>query len=342
MSQYIAQLAVYMTCRDVDAQIKLYTEYGFVVDSSFDAVESIPEEYHKARGISSSDVVATKALKLPADPYMRLVLTQFKAPKHGPSWPALYDQLGSRAHAFLVKSVDTELARIKKDFPKVKILHNPIAVQRGWGKTTSALMIDPYGVFFEIVEVDAGGSFFSTGNAIPPPTEKAWLHFMLCSDDVKEQLPFYKSFGLFHDNRVDFREGIGFYPYDLDKFAKEHKDSMGMLMEDSKECFFLWDGKDPSTMHLELLEYKPDTLQDPSLSANPNWQQRGIVRFCFRTPTKEKDLERSRRCGHKILIPHNTICVGWGDSEYYYFADTDGNLLTSEEWHHWGYFGAKS
>ncbi|KAJ5638392.1 hypothetical protein N7490_008271 [Penicillium lividum] len=343
MSQttYIAQLAVYMTCRGIDAQVKLYTEYGFVVDESFDAIErlladenkGVPDEYYEARGVSPSDLVGTKALKLPADPYMRLVLNQFKSPKTGPKWPATYDQLGSRAHAFLVESVGTELERIKKDIPKIKILHGPLSVERGWGKTTSALMVDPQGVFFEIVEID------KSGEQSPPPDEKAWLHFMLNSYDAEEERKFYQSFGLFHDNRVDFRDGIGFHPFDLEKFSKEHKDAMSMTMRDSVNCDFLWNGKDSSTMHLELIEYKPGTLKDPD--DHPIWPQRGISRFCFRTSTKKEDLERSRRCGHKILIPDNYICVGWGDSEYYYFGDTDGNILTSEQWHHWGYFGAK-
>jgi hypothetical protein len=217
----------------------------------------IPDEYYKAREISQSDVVSTKALKLPADPYVHLVLTEFKFAKEGPKWPATYDQLGSRAHAFLVESVATELERIKKDFPKIEILHEPVSVDRVWGKTTSALMLDPYGVFFEIVEIDREGCFFSVSKHAPSPHEKAWLHFMLNSDNVEEQLPFYKSFDLVHDSRVDFREGIGFEPYGLEQFAREHYDSMGMKIEDSTGTNFLRNTKDPSEMHLELLEYKP-------------------------------------------------------------------------------------
>ena len=202
-------------------------------------------------------MTATKALKLPADPYIRLVLTEFSSPKSGPSWPAPYDQVGSRAHAFLVGSVSDELERIKKDFPKVRILHESVTVKRGWGNTTSALVVDPDGVFFEMVEIDDSGSFFSTGNRAPHPTEKTWLHFMLNSDNIKDQLAFYRSFDLIHDNRVDFREGIGFHPYGLEKFAKEHYDSMRMKFEDAIGTNFLRNLKDPSEMHLELLEYKP-------------------------------------------------------------------------------------
>ena len=188
---------------------------------------------------------------------MHLILTEFKSPKTGPSWPAPYDQLGSRAHAFLVSSITAEIARIKKDFPKIEILHEPVSVERKWGKTTSALMLDPYGVFFEIVEIDPQGSFFSSSKQAPPPQEKCWLHFMLNSDNAVEQLPFYQSFNLVHDSRVDFRDGIGFEPYGLEKFAREHFDSMGMRIEDSRGTNFLRNVKDPSEMHLELLEYKP-------------------------------------------------------------------------------------
>ena len=189
---------------------------------------------------------------------MRLIFTQFKEPKSGPKWPATYDQLGSRGHAFLVGSVSKELERIKKDFPDIKILHESISINRGWGNTSSALLTDADGVFFELVQIERPGNFFADGNPAPPPTEKAWLHFMMNAVNIKEQLAFYQSFGLYHDNRVDFRnEEIGFHPYGLEKFAKEHLEAMSMKFEDSVNCSFLWNGKDSSTMHLELLEYKP-------------------------------------------------------------------------------------
>lgn len=40
-STFISQFAVYQTCRDLDAQVKLYTEYGFVVDEDYEAVEGM-------------------------------------------------------------------------------------------------------------------------------------------------------------------------------------------------------------------------------------------------------------------------------------------------------------
>jgi len=43
MSQttFISQFGVYQTCRDLDAQVKLYTEYGFVIDKGFTATEGM-------------------------------------------------------------------------------------------------------------------------------------------------------------------------------------------------------------------------------------------------------------------------------------------------------------
>ena len=215
-----------------------------------------------ARGLSAQDLVKTEALKLPADPYMHVILSQFKEPKTGPKWPATYDQLGTRAHSFLVKSVDAELKRISKDFPKIKILHGPLSINRQWGRTTSALTLDPEGVFFEIVEIDPSGSFFSVEPKIPPPTEKSWLHYQLNSEDTEEQLPFYQSFGLSHDSRVDFRKDVGFHPYGREKFAREHL-CMGMTLGDSNSCQFLHSLSDPSNMHLELLRYYPGDLNVP-------------------------------------------------------------------------------
>lgn len=40
-STFISQFALYQTCRDLDAQVKLYTEYGFVLDDGYDALESL-------------------------------------------------------------------------------------------------------------------------------------------------------------------------------------------------------------------------------------------------------------------------------------------------------------
>ena len=192
---------------------------------------------------------------------MHLVLTQFHKPKTGPSWPAPYDQLGSRAHSFLVKSVDKELSRIQTEFPKIKILHGALTVNRKWGKMRSALMLDPQGVYFEIAEIEPTGSFFTQAGRRPSPDGKSWLHFMINCDDITEQLPFYKSFGLVHDSRVDFRAD-GFFPYGMEKFAREHKESMGMNMGDtgSSTCDFLHSIDDVSNMHFELLGYKPGAL----------------------------------------------------------------------------------
>lgn len=218
--------------------------------------KGIPNEYFAARGVSKSDLVKTKALKLPADPYMHLVLNQFKKPKVGPQWPAPYDQLGSRAHAFLVRSLDAEMTRIAKNFPKIKILHGPFSINRKWGRTTSALMLDPEGCFFELIEIDPSGSYFSRDLKVPSPDEKSWLHFMFNSEDVTDTLPFYQSFDLSHDNRVDFRDGLGFYPYTMEKFAKEHEDAMSMVMDTNVRVEFLRNLNDPSNMHLELCLYK--------------------------------------------------------------------------------------
>ena len=233
------------------------------------APKDIPSEYYVARGVLKSDVVKTKALKLPADPYMHLILNQFRAPKVGPQWPAPYDQLGSRAHAFLVKSLDAEMRRIANDFPKIKILHGPLSINRKWGKTTSVLMLDPDGVFFELIEIDPRGPYFSRELGVPSPDEKSWLHFMYNSEDVTETLRFYKSFGLSHDNRVDFRDGVGFYPYTLEKFAKEHKDAMSMVIGNSVRNEFLRNLNDPSNMHLELLAYKKGKMFLPQAQRSP-------------------------------------------------------------------------
>lgn len=206
--------------------------------------------------MSGSDFVKSVALKLPADPYMHLVLNQFKAPKKGPAWPAPYDQIGSRAHAFLVKSVKAELERISQDFANVKILHQPLIIDRKWGKTTCALLVDPDGVFLELLEIESGGSYFATDLKAPPPTDKSWLHYMLNTESSEEMPNFYKSFGLVHDHRVDFRGDLGFFPDGHATFSKRHYDAFAMDDTKTGHCDFLRSIDDLSNMHLELLQYK--------------------------------------------------------------------------------------
>lgn len=46
-SSFIAQLAVYQTCRDIEAQIKLYTEYGFVEDAGYTATSGTCSTFGK-------------------------------------------------------------------------------------------------------------------------------------------------------------------------------------------------------------------------------------------------------------------------------------------------------
>lgn len=155
----------------------------------------------------------------------------------------------------MVRSIETELKRIKQDFPKIKILHDPLSINRRWGRTTYALLVDPDGVFFELVEIAQSGPYFSRDLKAPPPTEKSWLHYMLNTEDTQDSPNFYKSFGLVHDDRVDFRPNIGFHPYGQEKFAKEHKDAFAMEMNNTGHCDLFRNLNDPSNMHLELLQY---------------------------------------------------------------------------------------
>ncbi|KAF5228141.1 hypothetical protein FANTH_14588 [Fusarium anthophilum] len=334
---FISIFAVYQTCSDLDAQLKLYGEYGFEVVEGFDAIgansvtlyKDVPDEYYTARGVAKSDIVKTKAMKLPSDPYMHIIFTQFREPKTCSSWPAPYDRLGSRGHAFIVSSVQSEVSRIKKDFPKIKFLYGPLTVNRQWGRTTTALMMDPAGVFFELVEIDPKGPYFSKTLKAPPPTDKAWLHYMLNSDDALESQEFFKSFDMSHDSRVDFRPEVAFHPFGEEKFAKQHYEAFATIT---------WSYYN-SNQYTNVLFLSQEQIKLPG--SVPVWPQRGISRYCFRTPSKAHDLNRAVIAGHKILIPESKICIGWGDTEYYYFADVDGNILTSEQWHPYGTFGEK-
>ncbi|RSL95252.1 hypothetical protein CDV31_013983 [Fusarium ambrosium] len=337
-----ALFAVSLNPSNINESVEFYKDFGFIVDSGYDAVGDIPDEYFAARGVTKSNWERSVALRLPGDPYMHLILNSWTGLDNAPGWPAPYNQLGSRAITLLVGDAIAELARVRSQFPGVRILHDPIRIHRRWGVTTSVLLLDPESVFLELISIEhAPDSPYNPLNVKKPAfEEKQWLHFMVSCSNFDETEPFYKSFGMEHDAGVDFRPGVGFHPFGYDAFKAQMRDAFGFLMENSKGVAFLRSKSDTSSsMHLELCRHVPDSLKNPD--DHPTWPQKGISRYCFKVDNYKACLEHQKARGSKIYVEDQRGCLEWGDTQWCFTGDPDGNILTQEQWFPTRYWGER-
>ncbi|RTE72421.1 hypothetical protein BHE90_013155, partial [Fusarium euwallaceae] len=331
---YIAPFAVLQSTRSVDAQIKFYKSIEYVVDEGYEPLEGnpseIPQQWFTARGVEREDLQKTVALRLPHDPYMHLILHQWSNLNETEGWPAPFNQVGSRGCSLLVRDVRSEMNRIRREFPKLAILQEPLTIRRKWGKTTSVLLKDPEDLWVELVEVERGSVYDSANVKPPPPNARTWLHFMHMCANFKETSKFYGSFGNSHDHGVDFRPETGFHPWGFEYFAKQQKEAFGVTMgaKDAYDISFYRAETDCSQMHIELLQLSD--LKNPG--PIPTWSQRGISRYCIKTKDYAGALKKAKADGHKIYVEDQRGCLNWGDSQWFFFADTDGNIVTLEEW----------
>ncbi|RSL53960.1 hypothetical protein CEP53_007592 [Fusarium sp. AF-6] len=187
-----ALFAVTLNPSNINESVEFYKDFGFIVDAGYDPVGG--------------------------DPYMHLILNSWTGLDNASGWPAPYNQLGSRAITMLVGDASAELACVRSQFPGVRILHDPIRIQRRWGVTTSVLLLDPESVFLELISIEhAPDSPYNPLNVKKPAfEEKKWLHFMVSCSNFDETEPFYKSFGMEHDAGVDFRPGVPIRTSDRD------------------------------------------------------------------------------------------------------------------------------
>ncbi|KAH6967582.1 hypothetical protein BKA56DRAFT_678749 [Ilyonectria sp. MPI-CAGE-AT-0026] len=235
-----------------------------------------------------------------------------------------------------------ELARIRADFPQIRVLHEPLRIRRGWGCTTSVLLLDPESVFLELISIEnAIGSPFDLQNVKAPVyDEKQWLHFMLNCSNFEQTKSFYTSFGLVHDAGVDFRPSVGFHPLTFDGFNQQMNDAFGFDMKNSLDVAFLRPEDDRiSGMHLELISHVPSSLKNPD--DDPTWSQKGISRYCFRVKDYEASLQHQKARGSKIYIEDQRGCLEWGDTQWCFTGDPDANILTQEQWFPCRYWGER-
>jgi len=255
-------------------------------------------------------------------------------------WPAPYNLIGSRGMTFLFDDVEKELARIEKDFPQTKVLMEPTRVKRRWGTTTHCLLIDPEDLWVELISIE--GNPQEKIARPPKPHERSFLHFQVNCMHFQETSKFYRAFGMEHDHGVDYRPDVGF-PDGIEYMAKQMKEAFNFIIEDKiLGVEFLRGTRDPSLNHLELLECIDNgrLLKDPGL--DPTWPQKGIVRYCHKTPDYAKAVDEVKRRGNRVYVEDMRGCLNWGDTIWIFFGDEDGNILTLEEWKPHRYWGERT
>ncbi|KAH4089119.1 hypothetical protein HBH70_026520 [Parastagonospora nodorum] len=333
-SGYQALFAVIQNTPHLDRQLNFYGAVGFIVDPGAELAdgEQLPNEWFSARGVQRQDLDRSVAVRLPADPYMHVWFHSWHNLDTNAQWPPKFNQIGSRGFTLLCDDVERELKRIKHQFPGTPVLQKPIRINRKWGPTISALIRDPEDNFVEILSID--GDAFDEKKVVPPGSnDKGFLHFQLNAGHKFEQLgTFYRGFEMYHDHGVDYRPRVGF-PQGYQHFLDQMKDAFNFEppKDDLKRVDFLRNDRDCSHMHLEILETIPEKNKDPGL--DPTWSQKGIVRYCIKSPDYSESVRTiklwQKIASTKIYVEDQRGCLNWGDSQWIFYGDIDGNILTA-------------
>ncbi|KAG9942092.1 hypothetical protein KCU85_g9363, partial [Aureobasidium melanogenum] len=333
-SGYQALFAVMQNTPHLDRQLNFYGAVGFIVDPGSELAdgERLPDEWFSARGVKRGDLDRQVAVRLAADPYMHVWFYSWHNLDTKAQWPPKFNQIGSRGLTLLVDDVKKELERIEHQFPGTKVLQKPLSIKRKWGNTVSALLLDPESNFLEIISVE--GDAFDEKKAVPPgPKDRSFLHFQINALYKYEEMgTFYRGFNMYHDHGVDYRPEVGF-PQGYQHFVDQMKEAFDFRppSDELKRVDFLRTDRDCSNMHLEILETIPENNKDPGL--DPTWSQKGIVRYCMKTPDYDEAVRTvklwQKIAGTKIYVEDQRGCLNWGDTQWIFFGDIDGNILTT-------------
>ncbi|KIX06725.1 uncharacterized protein Z518_04701 [Rhinocladiella mackenziei CBS 650.93] len=289
--------AVHQNTPNLEKQLALYGHVGFIIDEDADVEggQSLPDSWFAARGVSRSALNQSVAMKLPDDPFMHVWFYSWNKISSKAQWPPVFNQIGSCCLTLLVDDAQKEIARIQRDFSSLEILQAPEVIPRKWGPTTTTLLRDPEGNFLEIISIEGSPHVEA---ATPPSNDRtSFLHFMVNCLNFAEMTKFYQSFGMSHDHGVDFRPEVG-WPDGLEYFQNQYKQGFGAWPQWGR-CDFLRGKRDPSHMHLELLESLED-LKLPGLE--PTWAQRGIARYCIKVPDFEAAVRGVKQRRNKIYV----------------------------------------
>ncbi|MFI5386978.1 MAG: hypothetical protein ACHQ50_12760, partial [Fimbriimonadales bacterium] len=272
----------------------------------------------------------------PNDPFMHLNVVACRSDSPQEGWPKSVDQLGSTVITLLVDDVEAEIRHLAGGVAVVQ--GDAVETIRLSGPSRSAFIQDPDGNVIELIERVPGRGWDYSGCSVVG-AKTAFLHLQLNTYHFTSLFQFYSGFGfevdLLSEGRpnVDYRRLIDFSrpnPY-LEVFGRP----LNNKVTDAVSLLRL--AGDHSQMHLEIMGWKEGNLVVPG--PNPTFHQLGVMRYCFKTVGHLELLAELKRRGVNIYLEGQLGAYVWGDSEWFYFADPDGNILCFEEWFpvgHWG------
>ena len=322
--------AIRLNVSNIDLAEQFYTSVGMVEDIGMRIDSAGKRSILTAGDPSGQPSAKAVSLRWPCDPYMHLNLVERTSSSASAGWPKAADQAGSTVLSLVVDDVSAEVERVRIDGGDV--VAEPTTTQRLLGPTTSAFVTDPDGNLVELISLEPAPAW-DTSRASVFGAERTFLHFELNTDNLDSVGAFYAGFGFSHNPLNDVRPNATFEMPEVDPYVTAWGQALMPHMAGVK--FYRLDD-DPSEMHLEIMGWK-DGLQDPT--DEPVWQQRGVMRYCFKARDLASTLAEMRRRGVRIFMHDQKAGLAWGDSEWFYCADPDGNILTFEEWFptgHWG------
>ena len=335
-----AMHGVRLNVANLDRSQQFYTGLGMVEDIGMrrDAQPSSPTSVLADNDPARNSHARSVALRWPSDPYMHvnLVTCDPSGPRQG--WPKAVDQLGSTVLTLLVPDLDAELRRLIDDREMVCV--DAATTARVSGPTRSAYVEDPDGNVVELLERSPGRGWDYSSCTVAG-AQTTFLHLQLNTYNYGAMAQFYAGFGFVPDPlsegrpNVDYRQLIDMTrpnPY-VEIFGQP----LNNKVTNSVSLFQL--AADHSDMHLEIMGWNDGNLVAPGL--DPTFHQLGIMRYCFKTVGHREVLAELRRRGVHVLIENQLGAYKWGDSEWFYFADPDGNILCFEEWFPAGHWGEK-
>jgi predicted enzyme related to lactoylglutathione lyase len=328
--------AIRLNVVNLDRAAQFYTSIGMIEDIGMRRADSSPAA-PMILGLddpSARPGARSMSLRWPCDPYMHINLVSMTEDSPRSGWPKTAGQFGSTVVTLRVTELDQHIAQLAAD--GMVILSPPTATIRNLGQTRSAFVLDSDSNIVELVEpsYEAG---WDTSTCSVVGADRTFLHMQLNTENLEALSAFYASFGFQHDSGVDPRPGSVPYETDGDPYLK----AFGVSFKQNRHgvSFFRLPGE-TSDMHLEVMGWKPGALLDPT--DVPTFHQRGVMRYCFKVRELDKILAEQKRRGAKILQEGQGAPLNWGDSEWFFTADPDGNVLCFEEWHGRGYRGARN
>ncbi len=327
-----------LNVRNIDLAQQFYMSLGMVEDIGMRRAATTTGG-HSVLGDADPGGSATMlsvSLRWPTDPYMHLNIVEYRADLPDSGWPKKANQLGSTVITLLVDDLDLEVQRLRGEGAAVH--GDPVTTIRLLGPTRSAYTQDPDGNLLELLEA-APNPGWNHADCSVLGARRTFLHFQLNTYYLERVAAFYAGFGFAHnvlsDSRpnVDYRQLIdmsGPNPY-LGAFGQ----ALNNKVTNGIRFFRLPD--DHSEMHLEIMGWVQGKLLIPG--PRPTFHQHGVMRYCFKTREMKAALADLKRQGVQLYLENQLGAYMWGDSEWFFFSDPDGNVLCFEEWFptgHWG------